>query len=239
MTPAQFYDVNASNIGEGGAALEATGMIANDSGSGAARALNRPCARERLISAARELFYRRGIHTVGVEAVAEAAGTNKMTLYRHFASKDALVAACLRATADEWDADWEKIQREHPNDPIGQLHAWANWIARILIDEADRGCALVNAAIELPNKDHPARRVIEEYKNAYREKIMTLCRAAGYLEPDRLADEFVLLIEGARVSIQSVGARGPGARIATLLNAIIDTHPRLTPDDRTEKPSDA
>ena len=54
--------------------------------------------RERILAVARELFYRRGIHAVGVDSIAEAAGTNKMTLYRHFASKDELVAACLRET---------------------------------------------------------------------------------------------------------------------------------------------
>ena len=57
--------------------------------------------RERILAVARELFYRRGIHAVGVDAIAEAASTNKMTLYRHFSSKDELVAACLRELVAE------------------------------------------------------------------------------------------------------------------------------------------
>jgi AcrR family transcriptional regulator len=206
--------------------LHAGQIIAETDMPGAARALSRPCPRERLLSAARELFYRRGIHSVGVEAIAEAAGTNKMTLYRHFASKDALVAACLKATADTLEEDWAKIEREHPGDPRGQLVAWSRSIAAFLIDEADRGCALANAAIELPDKDHPARRIIEDYKTAHCEKILRLCRSAGYQYPEQLADEIMLLVEGARVSIQSVGLTGPGARIESLLIAILDTHPR-------------
>src|SRR5450755_2183888 len=77
--------------------------------------------RERILAAARELFYRRGIHAVGVDAIAEAARTNKMTLYRHFASKDLLIAACLRELTREFDVAWEAIGAAHEGDPKGQL----------------------------------------------------------------------------------------------------------------------
>ena len=72
-----------------------------------------PPPRERILAAARELFYRRGIHAVGVDAIAEAAGTNKMTLYRHFASKDVLVAACLSELTQEFDVAWDAIAAAH------------------------------------------------------------------------------------------------------------------------------
>src|ERR1700734_2528605 len=60
-----------------------------------------PRPRERILAAARDLFHRNGIRGVGVDAIAEAAGTNKMTLYRHFDSKDDLVVAYLRSIAAE------------------------------------------------------------------------------------------------------------------------------------------
>ena len=66
--------------------------------------------RERIISTARDLFRKHGIRGVGVDAIAEAADTNKMTLYRHFGSKDDLVVACLRAVAGEVDAIWSRIE---------------------------------------------------------------------------------------------------------------------------------
>src|SRR5690242_21813648 len=80
--------------------------------------------RERILAAAAELFYRHGIRAVGVEAIAEAADTNKMTLYRHFASKDELVAECLRRFAARADGMWDAIVAAHPNDPHAQLRAW-------------------------------------------------------------------------------------------------------------------
>src|SRR5581483_12244696 len=80
--------------------------------------------RERILAAACDLFYRHGIRAVGVEAIAEAAGTNKMTLYRHFSSKDELVAEYLRQSASEADACWAKFERDHPGDELAQLRAW-------------------------------------------------------------------------------------------------------------------
>ena len=119
--------------------------------------------RARILAAAGDLFYRHGIRAVGVEAVAEAAHTNKMTLYRHFASKDELVAEYLRQAAQVADAAWSVLEQAHPGDALGLLRDWLREMAAHVADSGGRGCPLVNAAIELPEKSHPARRVIEEY----------------------------------------------------------------------------
>src|SRR5919197_2054319 len=84
----------------------------------------RTSPRERILAAASDLFYRHGIRAVGVEAMAEAAGTNKMTLYRHFPSKDELVAEYLRQTAKKADHCWERYRQVHPGDPLAQVRAW-------------------------------------------------------------------------------------------------------------------
>src|SRR5215469_11806964 len=125
--------------------------------------------RARILAAAAELFYRHGIRAVGVEAIAEAAGTNKMTLYRHFDSKDELVAEYLRQAAKEADSCWGHYQAAHPSKPLAQLRAWLAEMAEHLANADERGCALANAAVELPEKDHPARRVIEEFKVSQRD----------------------------------------------------------------------
>jgi AcrR family transcriptional regulator len=177
--------------------------------------------RERILAAASDLFYRHGIRAVGVDAIAEAAGTNKMTLYRHFASKDALVAEYLRRLAAEADATWDAIEAAHPAEPLAQLYAWLESMKEHLVDGDDRGCALANAAVELPEKGHPARCVIEEAKNAQRNRLVRLCRAAGIDEPEMLADELFLLLEGARVARQSMGPKGPASRLVRLGQALI------------------
>jgi AcrR family transcriptional regulator len=180
--------------------------------------------RERILSVARDLFYERGVRSVGVDEIAEAAGTNKMTLYRHFASKDLLVAECLRQFGRRADADWDRLAAAHAGDPRGELTAWLAAMTDHIVAGGGRGCALANAAVELAEKEHPARRVVEEVKRAQRDRLVRLCRAAVLEEPEFLADELFLLLEGARVSAQSVGRDGPAARLVRMGEAVIASH---------------
>jgi AcrR family transcriptional regulator len=180
--------------------------------------------RARILKAARELFYRNGIHTVSVDAIAEAADTNKTTLYRHFESKDELVAECLRALGREFDAAWAEIERAHAGKPRDQLLAWLRFIAEFKLGTNERGCAFANAAIELADANHPARRVIEENKSRHRDLFIELCRKAGLRDPELLADELFLLCEGARVTLQSLGPRGPAERLAEMFQILVAAH---------------
>lgn len=178
--------------------------------------------RRRILAAARALFAQCGIRAVGVEAIAEAAGSNKMTLYRHFESKDSLVATYLQELATEADTYWEHFAEAHPGNPRAQLSAWLDAIMQGLV--SGRGCPLANAAVELPEKDHPARPIIEAHKIGSRNQIVDLCRSIGLTSPELLADELFLLIEGARVSAQSVGPNGPGAQFMRMAEVLIQAH---------------
>ncbi len=182
--------------------------------------------RERIIAAARDLFYRHGIRAVGVDAIAEAAGTNKMTLYRHFESKDALVAEYLRGLAAEKYDIWSTFAVAHPDDPRAQLEAWLVEAARNVSDPASRGCALANAAVELPEKHHPARCVIEQCKQESRERLVGLCRYAGASRPELLADQLFMLLEGALVCTQATGHEGPACNFIDAGRAIVAAHLR-------------
>src|SRR6185503_14516523 len=106
--------------------------------------------RARILAVAGELFYRHGIRAVGVDAIAEAAGTNKMTLYRHFSSKDELVAEYLRQSAKGEATSWDRLQAQHPGDPLAQLRAWLKDMSSHVVNRDERGCPLANAAVELP-----------------------------------------------------------------------------------------
>ncbi len=188
------------------------------------RAEAQPPPRERVLAAAADLFYRHGIRAVGVDWIAEAAGTNKMTLYRHFPSKDELVTEYLRQSAKVADLCWDRLEKKFPGDPLAQLRGWLDGMAKHVGDCDERGCALANAAIELPEKDHPARRVVESHKNAHRDRLAGLARSAGLSDPEMLADELNLLLEGARVTAQSVGSKGLGERLKRAGGALIDSH---------------
>jgi len=184
------------------------------------RVLPRP--RERILSAARDLFHRHGIRGVGVDTIAETAGTNKMTLYRHFDSKDDLIVAYLRSFAAETTKIWEDLEHDHPGDKPAQLKAWLI-IADECVTADDRGCDLANAAAELTEDGHPGRRIIEELKTDHRNRLAALCRGAGISQPDVLADALTLLLEGARVSRQSSGSKGPSSKFVRTAEKVIES----------------
>jgi AcrR family transcriptional regulator len=187
--------------------------------------------RDRIAGAARGLFHKHGIRGIGVDAIAEAAGTNKMTLYRHFGSKDDLIIQCLRDVAREAEGWWTQIEAGNPGDPAAQLHAWVLGCAECVFDD-DRGCDLANAAVELAETNHPARRVIESIKTEQRDRLAKLCRDAGIAQADLLADTLSLLLEGARVSRQSVGVEGPSARFVRMCEGIIASFQAAGASDR-------
>ena len=176
--------------------------------------------RERIFVCAQDLFHRRGIRGVGVDAIAEAAGTNKMTLYRHFGSKDDLILEYLNYKGKKSDEVWAEIQAANPGDPTGQLYDFVEKAAKFIAED-ERGCDLANAAVELTEEGHPGLRVIEEFKVRQRDRLARLCGAAGASRPDLLADGLVLLIEGARVSRRSVGSEGPSANLVRTSEAVI------------------
>jgi AcrR family transcriptional regulator len=181
--------------------------------------------RDRIVATACDLFHQHGIRSIGVDAIAEAAGTNKMTLYRHFGSKDDLIVECLRKVANDAEGIWPELDAAYPGDPPGQLRAWVRRAADCVIADG-RGCDMVNAAIELTDPGHPARRVIEAFKASYWDRLTKLCAAAGATNGELLADTLSLLLEGARVSRQSMGAEGPSRRFVQMSEAIIETFTR-------------
>jgi AcrR family transcriptional regulator len=169
---------------------------------------NRVRPRDRIIASAIELFRQHGYKGVGVDAIAEAAESNKMTLYRHFGSKDDLVCECLKQLSARGRQVWDELDRTYPNDPTGQLHGWVLQVVKCVFDDP-RGCDLANAAVELKDANHPALTIIVDAKKDHRERLRNLCRAAGIEQYEQLANSLVLLVEGARVCGQSDASEGP------------------------------
>jgi AcrR family transcriptional regulator len=177
--------------------------------------------RERILAAAGELFQKQGIRGVGVEAIAEAAGTNKMTLYRHFASKDELIAEWVRGIVARKEAVWEDISAKHPGDAVGQLEDWSRRFASKLAEMEGRGSALANALAELPERDHPARRIIEAHKLREHKRVLKLCEQAGFQDPALAANMFYLLLEGATSCVQCKGLKRIGEDLVELVDRMI------------------
>jgi AcrR family transcriptional regulator len=178
--------------------------------------------RERILATARDLFYRDGIRAVGVETIAAEAGTNKMTLYRNFGSKEELIAEYLRGEVTEVEAHWDGLVGRYADDPKALILAWLKDMGALMTRPESRGCPMVNAAIELPDPDHPGRKVIEHHKSAMRDRLAAACRRAGLMHPELLADQIHMLVEGAGVCLQSVGPEGPSHRLVRIVESLLE-----------------
>jgi AcrR family transcriptional regulator len=178
-------------------------------------------ARERLLAVAGELFYRQGIRSVGVDEIIAAADVAKMSLYRSFASKDALIAAYLRERDESYWRHWDAVIEHHPEGPRAQLLALFRSLARRAARPEWRGCPFTNAATEFPEPEHPARRVAEAHKRELRRRLRGLARATGADDAAALADQLVLLFEGVYASVQTFGAKGPAAAVVQAVDAVI------------------
>jgi AcrR family transcriptional regulator len=182
------------------------------------------CARDRLFSAAINLFYRNGIRAVSVDAIAAEAGTTKVTFYRVFESKDDLVVQVLEEQSRRFWAWWDAIVAQHPDQPRKQIEELiARFKDEIVGDEACRGCAVANAAVEIIEEDHPARAVINKHKLEISRRFRELCREMGARQPDVLGDALNLLYSGAFSARLSFDGREQISSVSAAAAALLDS----------------
>jgi AcrR family transcriptional regulator len=164
-----------------------------------------PQAQEHLLRAAGELFYQEGVRAVGVDAVVERAGVNKMSLYRQFSSKDDLVMAYLEQQDLKFFGYVEASFAKHPGQPARQLLQYFEDLAlRASVDDY-RGCPFVNVAVEFPDPSHPARQFVMNNKARLMDRLTELATEARADDPVALANALGLLVEGVYAASQTYG----------------------------------
>ncbi len=181
-------------------------------------------AAERIRESAHDLFYRRGIRAVGVEEIVSRAGVTKPSLYRSFPSKDELAADYLRHMSEDGLARFDATIAANRADPRGQLRLWLIQLRQKATRPDYRGCGTTNAAIEYPDRKHPARKVASDIKRRFRKRLSALAAAMGAPRPDHLGDALLLLLEGVYASGQLFGANGPARVVVEAADAIVDAH---------------
>jgi AcrR family transcriptional regulator len=181
--------------------------------------------RDRIIRTARELFYRQGIRAVGVDTITNEAGTNKMSFYRSFPSKDELVAEYLRDQEREGWEWWDEIIASHKGDARAQIEALFGELVSKACACESRGCALANAAVEITEEDHPARAVVEGYKKEMRRRFRSLAEGTGAADAAALGDALMLLWEGSYLTRLTFDAsKGPNRRVAEAALKLVDAY---------------
>jgi AcrR family transcriptional regulator len=166
-------------------------------------------ARDRILDTAYDLFSHHGIRAVGVDRIVAESGVAKMSLYRHFPSKDELVLTFLQEREQRWTKDWLRSEVDSRAALPGErmlaiFDVFGEWFA---LDDFE-GCTFINVLLEFDDRASPIRQASVEHLRFIRAFLRDLAAEAGAADPDALAHQWHILMKG------SIVAAGEGDRLA-------------------------
>lgn len=175
-----------------------------------------------ILDVAGALFFRRGFAAVGVDLIVRESGVAKMTLYRHFPSKDDLIVAWLdRVDTQFWHAfeRWAGLADRPPRD---RLLGVFTGLEKLVSSPQCLGCPFLLAAAEFPEPATRAHDVARRHKGRLRERLRAMAAAAGASAPDISGDQLMLLMDGAFMAARLFGAADhPGRHVADAAGALL------------------
>jgi AcrR family transcriptional regulator len=193
--------------------------------------MNQVPARERILETAARLFLRDGFRAVGVDTIVAEAGVAKMTLYAHFPSKDDLIVAYLERANQQF---WAWLEGASVADgPRAKLLAMFDAVGRQADSPQCLGCTFQGTAAEFPDPEHPGHRVALAHTQAVLARLRGLAEDAGLRAPADLAQQLLLLMDGAWVAARMFGPHNPGVQVAAAARALIRAHDRQAGAGRT------
>jgi AcrR family transcriptional regulator len=178
--------------------------------------------KNRLFQTAARLFYQRGYRAIGVDTLAAESGIGKMTLYRHYPSKDDLITAYLRDSDEAFWNYFNQLTRD-VSSPREKLLAFFRGLQAYVNTPACYGCPFLNVATEYPETNYPGHQVALEHKRTVRARFHELASQAGAKDPAALADQLFLLMDGAYMAARMFGAgNNPAVQVAAAAQTLID-----------------
>jgi AcrR family transcriptional regulator len=168
-------------------------------------------ARERILNTAYDLFSRHGVRAVGVDRIVAESGVAKMSLYRHFPSKDDLVLTFLQEREQRWTNDWLRGEVERraatpPDRMLAIFDVFGEWF----VIEDFEGCSFINVLLEFDDRAHRVRQASVQHLQNIRSFLRELATDAGADDPEALAHQWHILMKG------SIVAAGEGDRLAAV-----------------------
>lgn len=182
-------------------------------------ATSTPSARERILSCASALFYQKGINNVGINEIISCSDIARMTLYHHFKSKDDIVGAVLEQRMAQRQAGLLTAMGSARTARTKILAAF-DYLSDIIDDNEFRGCAFINAAVELANPEHPGAALAAAHKQWMTLQFEQIARSAQWRDPALFGLQCQLLWDGATAAAQVACASKP-ARAARLAAATL------------------
>lgn len=157
-------------------------------------------ARQRIVETAERLFYGEGVRAVGIDRIIAEAEVAKMTLYNHFASKNDLILAVLQYREETFGAMFERWIERHVKKGMDRFEAFFAALKEWFESPGFRGCAFINASIELADASHPAAQFAAEHKVRFYEMLTEIAADAKGTKAVAVVPAIALMVEGAIVT---------------------------------------
>ena len=176
--------------------------------------------RQHVLASASPLFYRQGIRAVGMDQIIKEAGVGNATVYRQFPTKDDLATAYVQERADAW---FERMQAaaDGVEDPRGKILAVFEVTAGDIGGATYRGCPMLNTHTEFPDPAHPAHAVAVVHKLQVCDWFKAFAEAAGAKDPQVLAEQLLLVLNGTLSTAAVLGADGPARQGHALARQLV------------------
>jgi AcrR family transcriptional regulator len=157
--------------------------------------------RDRLVECGVRRFYNEGFRNVGIDQILSDVGISKTAFYNHFESKDDLMLAVLGYQQAWLESTLLKMLRDHAGrTAIDQLRGLFDVVQMVIESEGFHGCIFVNAAMEFPLPHDPAHELAKQSKLAIEQMVFDIAERAGAKDPQALAEELCMVIEGCYVT---------------------------------------
>jgi AcrR family transcriptional regulator len=181
--------------------------------------------KNKLFQTAARLFYQHGYRAIGVDTIAAESGIGKMTLYRHYPSKDALIVAYLKDSDEVFWRSFDALTKDEA-DPRDKLLAFFQGLQGYATSSACYGCPFLNIATEYPEPDYPGHQIALAHKQSVRARFRALAGEAGARQPEKLADSLFMLMDGAYMAARMFGAspHNPAGSLTETVRQLLDAH---------------
>jgi AcrR family transcriptional regulator len=185
---------------------------------------NETSARERILLAADELFYKEGIRVSGVDTIIEQSRIAKTTFYRHFPSKDALIVAYLEERERKYWQQVNSLLSKNVDKPREQLIDIFEYMKAVLANPRNRGCAFINCTTEFPDPAHPGHQIALSHKRRILAGFVDLARRAGAGDPESLGKQLLIIYDGILINAMQFGENAALDEALAAAVALIDMH---------------
>lgn len=179
--------------------------------------------REKILATAEQLIYQNGIQATGMDLLVKTSGVARKSIYRYFATKDEVAAAALNARDVRW-MNWFRAESDQAPDARARILNMFTVLKGWFESEGFRGCAFINTAGEVGDPQDPIRLIAKLHKQKLLTYTLELCEQLDIADPDPLANQLLILMEGAITVARVMGDYSSADNAQAVARLILEKH---------------